>query len=126
MSLAIAHFAFGATVTTLVLAAVGPTFGYPRTVVLAGGGWALVPDLHWVSPVARRRLHRIHESSPVTDLFWLHRTLDRVDPADSKTVAAALVAALLLATALAEWRGRRSPGTTDSSREPTPDSDSRQ
>ena len=37
MSLALAHFAFGATVTTLLVALL-PGVRYPRTVVLAGGG----------------------------------------------------------------------------------------
>jgi hypothetical protein len=124
MSLALAHFAFGATMTTLLVAILLPGVRYPRTVVLAGGGWAMLPDLHWVSPVARQHLHRIHQSSPLTDLFWLHRSMDWVDPGDSKAVAAALVAVLLLVTAFAEWwtsrgsgvgRARRSQSDADAS-----------
>jgi hypothetical protein len=43
-----------------------------------------------VSPVAADRLYRIHQTS-----VRLHRTLDRIDPTDSKGVAAVLVATLI-------------------------------
>jgi hypothetical protein len=115
MSLALAHFAFGATVTTLLVAFL-PGVRYPRTIVLAGGGWAMLPDLHWVSPVARQQLYRIHQSSPLTDLFWLHRSMDWVDPGDSKAVAAALVAVFLLVTAFAEWWSNRRSGAVEAGR----------
>ncbi len=109
MSIAIAHFALGAGVTTLAVAFLLPNVPFPRTVILAGGGWAMVPDFHWVSPVAADRLREIHQSSPLTDLFWFHRTLDALDPGDSKTVAAGFLAFFLAATALAEWRSYRVP-----------------
>ena len=101
--MAIAHFAFGAGMTTLLV----PTVWYPRTVVLAGGGWAMGPDVHWVSPVAEHRLQQLHHSSPLTDVFWLHRTWDRMDPTDAKSIAAAMLVFLLVTTAIAEWRQYR-------------------
>lgn len=108
MSLALAHFAFGATVTTLVVTFLVPTVWYPRTLVLLGGAWAMLPDLHQVSPVAVAPLRAFHRT-PWADLFWLHRTLDRLDPTDSATVAALLLAGFLLVTALAERRDYRAP-----------------
>ena len=107
--MALAHFAFGAAMTTLVVTLLVPTVWYPRTLVLVGGGWAMVPDFHWVSPVANAQLRQIHETSLLTDLFWFHRTWDRVDPTDSKLVAAGLVALLLVATAVAERRSYHAP-----------------
>ncbi|QLH81358.1 hypothetical protein [Halosimplex pelagicum] len=109
MSIALAHFAFGAGMTTLLVTFLLPTVWYPRTAILVGGGWAMVPDFHWVSPIAKQQLHRIHQTSPVTDVFWFHRVWDRIDPTDSKTVAAVLVAFLIVSTAIAEWRQYRSP-----------------
>lgn len=107
MSMAVAHFAFGAGLTTIVTVFV-PVVWYPRTVVLAGGIWAMAPDVHWVSPVASGRLYAFH-SSRWADVFWFHRTLDRLDPTDSKTVAAACLAFFVVTTAFAEWRGYRAP-----------------
>jgi hypothetical protein len=66
--MAAAHFAVGATLTTLAVTFLGPELRYPRTAVLAGGGWAMVPDVHWVSPVATARLRAFHRS-PLADLF---------------------------------------------------------
>lgn len=109
MSMALAHFAFGAAMTTLLVTFLVPGIRYPRTVLLAGGGWAMVPDFHWVSPVFSEQLHTLHQTSLWTDLFWFHRTLDRIDPTDSKATAALCLAFLILATALAEYRSYRAP-----------------
>ena len=118
MSMAIAHVAFGAAMTTLAVAAVRPRVGYPGTLAVAGGVWAILPDLHWISPVAPRQLHRVHQTSPWVDLFWAHRTLDDVDPTDSKSVAALFVGLLLVATLFAEWRSNRAtpPGRASTPR----------
>jgi hypothetical protein len=91
MSGALAHFAFGVAMTTLLITILVPNIRYPRTFLLAGDGWAMLPDLHWVSPVYTQQLRAFHESSLWTDLFWLHRTLDRVDPSDSNTITSALL-----------------------------------
>ncbi|WP_255197380.1 hypothetical protein [Halorarius litoreus] len=106
MSLAIAHFAFGAAITVLVVTYLVPGVRYPRLVALLGGVWAMVPDVHWVSPVAAAQLKAIH-GSPVVDVFFLHHTLDALDAGDSKVVGAALVGLLVVATALAERREYR-------------------
>lgn len=106
MSLAVAHFAFGGAITVLVVTYLVPRVRYPRVVALAGGVWAMLPDAHWVSPVAAAELKAIH-GSPLVDLFFLHHTLDTLDPGDSKQVAAVLLALLVVATALAERREYR-------------------
>jgi hypothetical protein len=108
MSIAIAHFAVGAGLTALVVAAFAPRIWCARTLSLLGGVWAMVPDLHWVSPVAHRQLIALRTSA-WGDLFWFHRALDLLDPADSKAVGAACVAFFVAATACAEYWTRRSP-----------------
>jgi len=114
MSMALSHFAFGAGMTTLVVTLLVPTVWFTRTLILAGGGWAMLPDLHWVSPIATQQLYQWHRTSVWTDLFWLHRTWDRVDPTDSTATAAGLVVFLLLATAIAEYRNYRAPLVVES------------
>lgn len=109
MSLDIAHFAFGAAMTSLAITLLVPTVWYPRTLVMVGGGWAMLPDVHWISPVWQAELHALHGSSVWVDLFWLHRTLDRLDPGDSKLVAAGFLAFFLFATFVTEARSYRAP-----------------
>ena len=108
MSIAIGHFVVGAALTTVAVTLLVPNVSYPRTVVLAGGGWAMVPDFHQVSPFAREALLEFHRSA-WADLFWFHRTLDTLDPTDSNTVAAVLLAGFILTTAVAERRSYRTP-----------------
>lgn len=117
MSIAIAHFAVGAALTTLVVAAVAPDCRYPRTAIGLGGAWAMLPDVHWVSPVADEFLYRVHGTPIVTDLFWFHGTLDRLDPGDSKAVAAVAIAAFLVVTATVERRDDRSAASDAALRE---------
>lgn len=107
MSLDIAHFAFGAAMTTLVVTYLVPTDWYPRTVVVAGGGWAMLPDAHHVSPVFTDQLRRLHYSSPWMDVFWFHRTLDRLDAGNSKVLAAVFLAFFIATTMAAERRDDR-------------------
>ncbi|MBX0287502.1 hypothetical protein [Haloarcula salinisoli] len=108
MSIAIGHFVVGAALTTVVVTLFVPGVSYPRTIVLAGGGWAMGPDFHQVSPVAREALFEFH-SSPWADLFWFHRTLDTLDATDSNTVAAVLLSGFILTTLVAERRSYRTP-----------------
>lgn len=122
--MAIAHFAFGAAMTTLVITFLVPDVRYPRTLLLLGGGWAMIPDFHWVSPVAKAQLRAVHQTSLWTDLFWFHRTLDRVDPTDSKTVSAMFLALFMLATVLAEHRSYRVPDAVESTYDAYLDTDS--
>jgi|GEM_PF-1395630 len=106
MSQAITHFAVGATATLLVVTLFVPDVRYPRTWVLVGGGWALVPDAGNLVDIPV--LQTFHYSI-WADLCWGHATLDRVDATDSTLVASAAVAALLVATALAEHRAYAVP-----------------
>jgi hypothetical protein len=117
MSLAVAHFAFGAAMTTLVVTLVVPASWYPRTLTLVGGGWAMVPDFHQISPVATEQLRHIHQTSPWTDVFWLHRTLDTLDPTDSTRVAALFIALFIGTSLFAEWWGYHSPKRIRAARE---------
>ncbi|MFC7075878.1 hypothetical protein [Haloarcula halophila] len=77
MSMAIAHFAFGAAKTTVLVTLFVPSSWYRRTLTLIGGGWAMVPDVHQVSPVATEQLKASHGASSWGDLFWFHRTPKR-------------------------------------------------
>lgn len=107
MPLGIAHFAFGAAVTTFVVTYLVPTVWYPRTIAIVGGGWAMLPDAHNVSPVFTEQLRQLHYSSPWMDLFWLHRTLDGLDAANSQAFAVLTVAAFVAMTLVAERRDDR-------------------
>lgn len=106
MSLALSHFALGAALTILVVTYLIPNVPYPRVLTVVGGGWAMLPDFHWVSPVYAVELKGIH-GSVLTNVFWFHHALDTNDPTDSKAVAAVFLALLILATALAERRSYR-------------------
>ena len=122
--MAIAHFSFGAAMTTLLVTFLVPAVRYPRTLLLAGGGWAMLPDLHWVSPVFTQQLRTVHQTSPWTDLFWFHRTLDRVDPNNSRALAAGFLAFFILTTAIAERRSYRAPEVVKSTYESFPNEES--
>jgi hypothetical protein len=106
VSLAVTHFAVGAALTALVATYLVPGSRYPRLLSGVGGVWAMLPDGHWVSPVATGTLKRLH-GTHLMDLFWLHHSLDRLDAGDSKLVAAGALALLLAVTALVERREYR-------------------
>lgn len=106
MSLAITHFVFGATMTALTVAILASDSGFPHTTSVAGGIWAMLPDVHFVSPVARDQIYAIH-GSVWADLFWFHYTLDRIDPDESLAFATALVGVYLVAAAFADRRHHR-------------------
>lgn len=112
MSMAIAHFALGATLTALLVTFVVPRTPYSRVIVVLGGVWAMVPDLHWVLPAYRAELRALSDSI-VANVFWFHPLVDAYDAGDSKALAAALIGALVVATAVAEHRNyHRLAGTT--------------
>lgn len=90
MSLALTHFAVGATLTALAALYLLPATQYARTLVLLGGIWGMLPDVHWVTPVYATELKALH-SSVFMNIFWFHESLDVLDPTDSYTVAAAVV-----------------------------------
>ncbi|QCC52113.1 hypothetical protein [Halapricum salinum] len=106
MSMAIAHFAMGSACTILVVAVLLPSVPYPRVLGLLGGGWAMIPDFHWISPVFAAELKLFHGSA-LANVFWFHNALDVADTTDSKAVAAGALALLAVATAVAEHRSYR-------------------
>ncbi|WP_233561689.1 hypothetical protein [Halorubrum sp. Atlit-28R] len=116
MSLAITHFAVGGICTALVALYLLPPTRYARTLVLLGGGWGMLPDVHWVAPLYASELKALH-SSVFTNIFWFHQTLDVVDPTDSYTVAALALGAFILVVSLGDhWTYRtveRIPNPTD-------------
>ena len=107
MSLALAHFAVGATGTTLLLAPLPVRVRCERTLILLGGIWALLPDIyklapiHELAPVAAERMHAIHGSA-VANLFWFHRALDVRDPTDAYLVTVVAAGSWVGVTALVE------------------------
>ncbi|MGQ3330831.1 hypothetical protein [Halorubrum sp. FL23] len=123
MSLALTHFAVGATLTALATLYLLPSTQYARTLTLCGGIWGMIPDIHWVSPVYAAELKTLH-SSVFMNVFWFHETLDVLDPTDSYTVAAAAVGLFVGITLVTDrWgytiRERATPAMgTDSPIEP--------
>ena len=113
MSLAIAHFAVGSLGTALLLALVAPRLLRSPTLLVVGGVWGMIPDLHQISPVVTDALHALHRS-PAADLFWFHGLMDRVDPTDSFVFAAEMVALLLVALPVVELYARWRLGEFDS------------
>lgn len=102
--MAIAHFVFGAAMTSLVITFLIPGVCSPRTLVLVGGGWAMLPDLHQMNPIAQAQLKALHTNSLWTDLFWFHRTLDRLDSTDSELLATVVLLWFIVVTFFAERR----------------------
>ena len=66
----------------------------------------MVPDASKLHPVPE--MLTFHDSM-VANVFWAHRTLDRLDPGDSTVWASAALALLIGATILAERRSYRTP-----------------
>ncbi|WP_331233497.1 hypothetical protein [Natronorarus salvus] len=117
MSQGITHFSVGAAATA-VLVTLLPPCPYSRTLVLLGGVWALIPDAAKLVPhPLLRRFHRCLWA----DLFWFHRTLDRLDEEDSARIGALSLSVLLTITALLERRSYRvSRPDRERSRIPSP------
>ena len=106
MSTGLAHFAIGATLTTLIVTFVIPGVRYPRLVVVCGGVWAMLPDAWRVAPIYREELRAFH-ASPYADIFWFHYTLDRIEAHDSQFFALVMVLVFLAVTVVAERRDYR-------------------
>lgn len=117
MSMAIAHFGFGASVTALVVLYLLPPTRYERVIVLLGGVWGMIPDAHWVSPIFQTEVYSLH-NSVIADVFWLHRTLDVVDLQDSPRLGALMLGLFIGVSTVSEhWnytQRNRSLGTEDS------------
>ncbi len=103
MSLALTHFAFGAICATLIISYGLPAQKYSRTLIIASGIWAMLPDFHWVVPIFEAKFRAAH-SSVLANLFWFHQLFDVADPMDSQRLAAVMLGVLLLVTLLAEER----------------------
>jgi hypothetical protein len=101
MSQGVTHFAVGATVTVLVVTFLIPQVRYPRSLAIVGGLWAMVPD---ASKLYDSSETLAFHDSVWAELFWAHRSLDRLDPADSTVLATAALAMFFGATLLAERR----------------------
>ena len=100
MSMAMTHFAFGATCATVLVSVLRPGSRYDRTLILASGCWAMVPDLHQIAP-ALVESWALHEA-PLSNLFWFHGLLDAADPTDSPKLAAAMLGVFFLVTLVSE------------------------
>lgn len=119
MSLAITHFAVGGICTALIALYLLPPTRYARTLVLLGGGWGMLPDVHWVAPFYAPELKALH-SSVFTNVFWFHQTLDVVDPTDSYTVAALALGAFILVVSLGDHWAYRTHERTTTTTDPGP------
>lgn len=111
MAQAITHFAVGATLTTLLETFLPADVRYPRVWAIVGGCWAMLPDT--AKLVDHDAVYAFHYTR-WADLFWGHRTLDRVDRDDSTRFGAVAVGAFVLVTAVAEYRSYRSPRAVES------------
>lgn len=103
MAMALTHFAFGAICATVLVSYLFPESRYPRTVIVASGLWAMLPDLYQVAPIFEPQLRALH-GSLITNLWWFHHLLDVADSAESQRFAAVMVGVLGLVTLLAEER----------------------
>lgn len=104
MSLAITHFVIGAGLTALLVHLAFPWVRYRQTWIILGGIWALVPDLHYISPVFTDELAGI-KSTVFGDVFWFHAFLDGLYKTDnSRELAGVTIAFFLVVTFLLEFR----------------------
>lgn len=110
--LEIAHFSVGAGLTTLLITLGPGSVRNPRTTMVLGGLWAMLPDIHWVLPIFDALILTIH-SSVVANIFWFHPALDALDPGDSMTTAALVFTGFLTAVAFGEWYAYRTPPSFD-------------
>lgn len=106
MSLAITHFAIGATLTAVLVWLVAPTYRYRGTLTVAGGIWALIPDFYYISPVFFSELRGI-KGSPLGNVFWFHRYLDGLMQGQgSRRTAGLAITGLLVVILFVEWQDR--------------------
>lgn len=108
MSQAITHFAIGAGITGVVVTYLIPKVIFPRTIVLLGGVWGMLPD---AVKLYDAQLFRTLHGSGWTDVFWFHYSLDHIDSGDSTVWATLAVTLLIGLTFLFEERDYRALGT---------------
>ncbi|RDI69615.1 hypothetical protein [Halopelagius longus] len=104
MSLAITHFVVGATATMLVVIFFLPRVRFPRTLMVLGGLWAMIPDLNKVVPSELGFVDAVHDSA-WANVFWAHHFLDTVDPSDTTKAAVLALAVFFLVSLVAEGVG---------------------
>lgn len=95
MSMAIGHFAAGASATFVVFHLLPPCVrrkvGQYGFVAILAGLWAMVPDLAQFTA----RLQSLHDSI-WANLFFFHELMDRLDVHDSIWVSGALVGLMIV------------------------------
>jgi len=102
MSLAITHFAVGATGMILILELTQTDTDYRASLVLLSGLWGLIPDLHYVAPIFADKLKYIKQSI-WGNVFWFHGYLDGLQQGrGSRRVAVIVVFIFLTVTVLSE------------------------
>ena len=113
MAPALVHFLGGAAILLALATPIAFADGRARRaglwLVVAGGLWGLLPDLHHVAPVARGELRAFHDSLAANGCAF-HYTLD--SPAVRERTLASLagsIAAFCLVVALFELAGRTQP-----------------
>lgn len=104
MSLAITHFAVGASATVLVVTFFLPRIRFPRSLMVFGGLWAMIPDLNKGVPGQFGFADAIHDSS-WANVFWAHRFLDVTDPTDTTQAAVGALALFFVVSLVAEGVG---------------------
>jgi hypothetical protein len=67
--------------------------------MFASGGWAMVPDGHWILrgvgfDTVAAAWRSIHDSSALVDVFWFHRLLDLNETGQPKLETAVALAVL--------------------------------
>lgn len=98
------QFAVGATLTALLVHLCLPAVRYRLTVVVAGGLWALIPDILLLGPVPADAVGRFM-GPRLLDLFWFHGTLnEHVTGEGFRPTAALTIGALLCVVWLTEQR----------------------
>jgi hypothetical protein len=108
MSLAITHFAVGAACTALVLTLL-PSIPFQRTLVVAGGGWAMIPDgWRFLPATSAAYAHEFHRTA-WANLFWFHNVIDRADVGDSTAVGVLVLCGFLGVTLATDYRNYRTP-----------------
>lgn len=106
MSLAITHFAFGAAMTALLVWVLAPGHRHRTTLIVLGGLWALVPDLHYILPPRYAESFQGIKHTVVGDVFWFHATFDRLVQGEGTRVGGAVALGFLLVVVFAtEWMG---------------------
>lgn len=104
MSLAITHFVVGASATMVVVTFFLPRIRFPRTLMVLGGLWAMLPDLNKAVASQFGFVDAVHDSS-WANVFWAHHFLDVLDPTDSTKAAVGALAFFFVVSLVAEGVG---------------------